>query len=791
VTPPVRPPARRRRRPAAVLAGVLVLCGVLVVSSPWTSPRLVSDLANLTELLLAALAASTALWRARRCRGRRRRAWTAVSAGCAGWAAGQAVWCWYEVLQRQAAPFPSVADAGFLLFPLAMCTGLWLYLPPDGWRQRRRLLDAFMVTAALGLVSWSTVLSAVVEAGAEGRLGFAVSIAYPALDLVLVVLVVLSLAATRTDQLALGLLGAGLLAFTLADSGFAYQQAVGGSFTSGTLVDLGWIVGFALLAMAPLTATGDDAREQDTGSGLQPVRLVPTSLLPYVAVLAGAALVAFRELNREQLASAERLLLACTVLLVLARQFTTLRENGSLLADLAHREAQLRHQAFHDGLTGLANRALFNDRLSHALELHRGQLRPLAVLLCDLDDFKLVNDTFGHAAGDDLLVRVAERLRGAIRSTDTLARLGGDEFAVLVEGGDSAEQAATRLVDALSVPFTVCDTDVVVRTSVGVGLVPAAAGTPTRSALLRQADTAMYAAKRAGKGAVRLYEPGMSLLEAEERRMADALREALRAGTLELVYQPVVTVATGAVAGVESLLRWTWDGRVVPPAQFVPVAERTGLVAELTDHVLERACAQLAAWSRQLGVPELCVGVNVAPQDLVGGTLAGRVADVLHRHGIGADRLVLEITETGLLTDLDAAREATGALRRLGVRLALDDFGVGYSSLAHLNLIPLQILKIDRQFTAGLGRDPGQARFVRALLALARDLGLDVVAEGVEQPEQLASLRAMGCEMAQGFLLAGPGTPAEVEQVLVQGVPDVRGRPVVLSPAAGLPVQPA
>jgi EAL domain-containing protein (putative c-di-GMP-specific phosphodiesterase class I) len=281
----------------------------------------------------------------------------------------------------------------------------------------------------------------------------------------------------------------------------------------------------------------------------------------------------------------------------------------------------------------------------------------------------------------------------------------------------------------------------------------------------------MYAAKRGGKRQARVYEPGMSLAEVGERRMVEALGQAVRERRLELVYQPVVDVATGAVQGVEALARWTWDGLVVPPSEFVPVAERSGLVAALTDLVLDLACAQLAAWDRELVRPGLRIAVNVAPQDLVGGTLPERVEAALRRHAVDADRLVLEITETGLVTDLEAGRVATAALRGLGVRLALDDFGVGYSSLAHLHTIPLQTLKIDRQFLAGLGREAGQERFLRALLALGRDLGLTVVAEGVERPEQLALLRALGCETAQGYLLARPLPAAQVAAVLRDGVP--------------------
>jgi diguanylate cyclase len=757
------------RRPRALVPAAGLLAAALAVVAavllhPGVRPDVQAAVANLAETVLAGSAAATALWWSRRCSGRRRRSWTAIGLGAAGWTAGQALWTWYELVADREVPFPSLADVGFLAFPVGLSIGLWLYPERGGWRQQRRLLDGLTVTAALLLVSWSTVLRAVVEAGADHPLAFAVSVAYPASDLVVLVLVVLMLAAGRKDRLALLLLGAGLVSFVIADSAFAYLTATE-SFSSGEVVDLGWMAGFALLALAPLASRETTASAEHDVTGRRP------TLLPYVAVLVAALVLAFRRVTGSELEAAELLLMTAVVGLVLSRQFATLRENSQLVAVLAAREAELRHQAFHDGVTGLANRALFSDRLEHALELHRSDLRPLAVLLCDLDDFKVVNDTHGHAAGDELLLRVAERIRGSLRSADTLARLGGDEFAVLLEQGDEAEIVASRMADALDPPFYVGPATIGVRASIGVAVVLAGARTPTSSDLLVRADTAMYAAKRAGKGQVRVFEPGMSLVEVEEQRMAAALGQALARRELRVEYQPIVTVATGLVEGVECLARWTWDGREVPPSVFVPVAERTGLVAELTDFVLDTACAQLNAWARATGWDGVRIGVNIAPLDLVSGTLPRRVDAALRRHRIDADRLVLEITESGLLTDVAGAELATGELGRMGVRLALDDFGVGYSSLAHLHRIPLRILKIDRAFTAGLDVDEHQARFVRALLALGHDLGLAVVAEGVERPAQLALLRQLGCEMAQGYLLARPVTAAAVQPLLGEIAP--------------------
>jgi diguanylate cyclase len=752
-------------RPApagAALGAVLVLAAGLVLG-PAAGSAAVPVAANVLQAVLAAVAAASAARWSRACSGRRRRSWQAVAVACAGWAAGQTAWTGFEAAGR-AVPFPGPPVAGFLVFPVAMSVALALYAAPGGWVRGQRLLDALTVTAALALVSWSTVVRPVLSVTDQDGAVLAVGLAYPAGDLVVVVLVLLTLAGRRSDRAALLLLGAGAALIAVADSAFALLQATG-SFASGQVVDLLWMAGFALLALAPLAAEAPDADEEPS----EP----PSShtAVPYLAAALALLTMVARNLSGDVPEDEARALFAVVFVLVLVRQLLSARENGALLQALARREAQLRHQAFHDGLTGLANRALFADRLQHALELHRSDLRPLAVVLCDLDDFKVVNDSAGHVAGDALLVRVAERLRGAVRPADTLARLGGDEFAVLLEQGDADEAAddvAERIAAALVAPFAVEGAVVPVSASIGLAVVDADEPTPSASELLVRADTAMYTAKRSGKHQVRRYRPGMSLQEVQQGRLAEALRAALAAGDVQVAYQPVVTVATGRVEGLECLARWTWQGRVVPPSEFVPVAELTGLSADLTDLVLDASCRQLAAWTRDLGAHDLHIAVNVAPQDLISPTLPGRVALALERHGVAPDRLVLEVTETGLLPDPVAARAATRALAGLGVRLALDDFGVGYSSLAHLSSLPLRILKVDRAFVAGLGTDPQQERFVSALLGLGADLGLSVVAEGVERPEQLAVLRRLRCAAAQGYLLSRP-VPAEDVPALLTG----------------------
>ena len=430
-----------------------------------------------------------------------------------------------------------------------------------------------------------------------------------------------------------------------------------------------------------------------------------------------------------------------------------------LREEAVQREAELQHRAFHDQLTGLPNRAKFLDRAGHAVALHRRDLRPVAALLIDLDDFKAVNDTLGHASGDLLLVRVGERLRGVLRPGDTLARLGGDEFAVLLEDGGDAAVVAQRVVDAVEQPFDLCGTRIAVGASVGVAELPADAGTLDVDALLARADTAMYVAKRGGKNRVSLYDPVTALPAAQDLRLREPLRHAIAAGAVEAHFQPVVDLASGEVLGYEALARWTLDGAPVPPDVFIPIAARAGLLPALTAHMLDVVGGQLHAWLGERG-HRLVAGVNVSPDLISDPDFPRVVADCVERHGLAPGQLVLEITEEALLSDLPRAREVADELCRIGATLWLDDFGTGYSSLLHLQQIPLAAVKIDRGFTADLDTNPATERLMRALLALGRDLGLMVIVEGVERPAQAKVLRRLGCRFAQGYHFARP-TPAD------------------------------
>jgi diguanylate cyclase (GGDEF)-like protein/PAS domain S-box-containing protein len=441
------------------------------------------------------------------------------------------------------------------------------------------------------------------------------------------------------------------------------------------------------------------------------------------------------------------------------------------IRDISERKAfedELRHQAFHDALTGLANRALFEDRLRHALAGTLRTRKTLAVLFLDLDDFKTINDSLGHRAGDSLLRGVAARIDSLIRPTDTAARLGGDEFAVLVnhvETQEEAEAMARRLLDALGQRFVIDGRELAVTASIGVAL---GEGSVPADELLRNADIAMYAAKAAGKNAVHAFKQTMHKRAVERLELRNELGAAIEAGEFVLEYQPIVSLPTGAAVGVEALVRWEHPvrGRLAP-GQFIGLAEETGLIVGLGRWVLEQACRQLQEWKRALEPSrDLYISVNVSIRQLYEEDFVDIVGEALDRSAIDPHSLVLEITEGLLADDRDAIVRRLQALKMLGVRIAVDDFGTGYSALSHLQQFPIDILKIDKSFIDGLDGDDQKANLVAGIINLGESLSLDVIAEGIEQRHQADRLRAMRSALAQGFLFSRPLEPGDLLAVL-------------------------
>ncbi|HZS62620.1 MAG TPA: EAL domain-containing protein [Gemmatimonadaceae bacterium] len=423
-------------------------------------------------------------------------------------------------------------------------------------------------------------------------------------------------------------------------------------------------------------------------------------------------------------------------------------------------EAQLKHQAFHDPLTGLANRSLFIDRVTHCLARARRTRSTVAVLFLDLDNFKNINDSLGHVAGDRLLVAAAVRLVGCVRTTDTAARLGGDEFAVLLEdpsGDHTAPAVAERITAAMAAPFVVEGKEVFVSASVGIATADAASTNGEgANDLLRNADMAMYTAKSRGKARYELFEQRMHREALERLEIEGDLRRAVERHEFALQYQPIVELKTGAISGVEALLRWHHPMRgVVYPSQFIPLAEETGLIVPLGAWVLREACRQARVWDPKTD-GNFTLTVNVSGHQLQHPGVIDMVRGALVEHEWPAERLVLEITESILMQNADVMLQRLEALKALGVRLAIDDFGTGYSSLSYLQRFPIDILKIAKPFVDGVGSAGAESALARAIIALGETLRLRTIAEGIEVQEQLVGLQQLGCELGQGYYFAQP-----------------------------------
>jgi diguanylate cyclase (GGDEF)-like protein len=479
---------------------------------------------------------------------------------------------------------------------------------------------------------------------------------------------------------------------------------------------------------------------------------------------------------------------AVLMIVIALRQATAVRENARLVSEefASERqalEAQLIHQAFHDPLTGLANRALFVDRVAHALARCARSGNTLAVLFLDLDNFKTVNDSLGHAAGDTLLVAAAVRLVACVRTSDTVARLGGDEFAMLIEDATedmSATVAAERITTALREPFAIEGKEVFVTASVGIavsggdGMQATTVNDANATDLLRNADMAMYTAKAAGKSRYETFERRMHWEAMDRLDLEGDLRRAVEREELVLLYQPIVDLRSGAVAGAEALLRWHHPRRgILYPSQFIPIAEETGLIVGIGEWVLGRACQHAVAWEEHGhdGMP-FGLTVNVSGHQLQHQELIDAVQRALTESGMSSASLVLEITESALMHHTQTMLERLIALKAIGVRLAIDDFGIGYSSLSYLQRFPIDILKIAKPFVDDVGGDFGshmpQPALARAIIALSRTLGLQTVAEGIEVRGQVDALLALGCEFGQGYYFAKPLT-AEALTAVIEG----------------------
>jgi diguanylate cyclase (GGDEF)-like protein/PAS domain S-box-containing protein len=446
------------------------------------------------------------------------------------------------------------------------------------------------------------------------------------------------------------------------------------------------------------------------------------------------------------------------------------------ITDRKRAEEMLKHNAFYDGLTDLPNRALFADRLQHAVKrAQRHTDYRFAVLLVDVDGFKLINDSLGHSAGDELLIQISKRLRANFRDSDTLsrsedlaqsgedalARLGGDEFTVLLEDvhdPSDAIRVGERMQSRLAAPFELKGQQLVITASIGV--VSSASSYSTAEEMLRDAEIAMYRAKQAGKGRCEVFDPTMHSTAVMRLRLETDLRRGIENGEMAVYYQPIVSVVTGKITGFEALSRWLPRSGPVSPADFIPIANETGLILAINNALMRDACHQVLAWQSQFRCdPPLSISVNITQKQFVESELAREIAAVLKETGISPGALNLEITETITMEHPDRALSILSDIKSLGVGLSVDDFGTGYSSLSRLPRLPVDALKIDRVFISDMNTNHENYEIVRLIIALAHNIGLKVVAEGTEREEQIAELRRLNCQFAQGFLYSPPVSP--------------------------------
>jgi diguanylate cyclase (GGDEF)-like protein/PAS domain S-box-containing protein len=440
--------------------------------------------------------------------------------------------------------------------------------------------------------------------------------------------------------------------------------------------------------------------------------------------------------------------------------------------DISERKAfeeQLSHQAFHDSVTNLANRALFRDRVTHAIERQGRDRKPIAVLFMDLDDFKTINDSLGHAAGDQLLREVGERLRDCLRAADTAARLGGDEFAILLEDGGEGIQAvdvADRVMQMLEEPFSLEGKEVFVRASVGIAVADGE-GAGDAEELLRNADVAMYMAKEKGKGRYQVFEPAMHDTALKRLELKADLQRALEHGEFILHYQPVIELESGAISGVEALIRWVHPVRgMVPPLDFIPLAEETGLIVPIGRWVLSEACRTAVDLQERFSAGTFHMAVNLSARQLARPEIVDEVRSILEETRLEPAMLILEITESVMMQDMELSIERLTELKQLGVQLAIDDFGTGYSSLNYVRRFPVDILKVDKSFIDGVSEGGESSALTAAVIELAGILNLKPVAEGIERADQLQRLLELHCDMGQGYFFAKPLAETDLHALL-------------------------
>jgi diguanylate cyclase (GGDEF)-like protein len=673
--------------------------------------------------------------------------WIVIGVGVSLYGIGNVIWeLW---LGKLADPqIPSIADFLWLsLYPASYIGILWLVR--NQW-QRVKVsvwLDGLIAGLGLAAIGAAIVFPPVVAAASGSTAAVITNLAYPVGDLLLSALI-MGVFAIRGWCPGRGwvMIGAGFLSLTLADSIYLLQVA-SGSFESSNVANIFFLLGVALLALAAWQPPPPSTRPKLEDWS---VLLVPASF-----VITAIVLLAFEQMY--ELAPLARTLCLMTIVAGFVRAVLSFRDLRTL--------AETKMLSLTDDLTALPNRRLFLRRLETAVESADRDCSSCALLLIDLNQFKELNDTLGHGAGDDLLRQIGPRLRSALRTTDTLARLGGDEFGIVIPEPTDAAAAlavAKKLRNSLVAPFPVQGLRLHVDASIGISFFPAHGDTAVE--LLRLADVALYQAKR-GRSGSEIYDPSRDTHSRAHLSLANELKEGLAGEEVTVNFQPKTRVEDGQIVGMEALARWYHPAHgQVPPTTFVPVAEHAGLSRGLTTRVLDLSLQECATWRADGG--DFHVAVNATVADLVDIDFPDQVAGALKTHGLPPEALTIEVTEVSLLSDPDRTKEILDRLKQVGVGLSLDDFGTGYSSLTHLRTMPVDEVKIDRSFVFNMATENKDLAIVLATISLATTLGIRVVAEGVEDEQTWHQLAEAGCGLIQGYVVSPPVPAAEVQALL-------------------------
>jgi len=728
-------------------------------------------------------------------RPKERLGWYLIALAGACFAVGDNVYYIYSYILHETAPYPSYADAFYLAgYPFLFAGVLRLTRQRATSSSREEGADALIVSLGALAISWQFLMSSYVHDSTLTTFGMAVNLAYPIMDIGLIFIVFHALLFRQQRFVVHRLLSSAILVMFLGD--FIYDLLVlHHNYVSGSFVDAFLLAEYVLIAAAALHPSMAEGtlRVEDTEVTRKETETIARSRIPYV-LLPGFIPPTILVVTTSFHLSVDVLAMSVISVAVFAAiglrvlwMFQRVRSQSLKLEDglarleisFLHRdklEEDLRHQALHDPLTGLANRILFEDRLSQAYARTSRKSGIGAVMMLDLDDFKEINDSHGHLAGDKLLVEVARRLDAVTRPSDTLSRFGGDEFLYLTEGltsEDEVHQISKRLLREFDRTFTIDGFTIEQRASVGVVICDSTS--LSNDDCLRDADAALYEAKRHHRGSCVFFTPDLHRRAMRSFSLTQDLRHALRDGEISMHFQPIINLASEEVDGFEALMRWrTSEGEWIAPDDFLPLAERSDLIVDLNLLALRQSISAASSWARRgpRGTSPF-VSVNLSPRQLAQPDLVSIIQEALQEKSLAPEKLVIELTEHTALHDIGKTMSIVEDLEHLGIKLAIDDFGTGFSSLSHLTLLNPKILKIDRSFVSPHHEDPRNATLLETIVALGHALDMTVLAEGIETHDQFHHIKELGCELGQGYLfspaVALSGVQSLFDRALVKG----------------------